>query len=211
MRIALILATAAAVASHADAAPFTNGSFETAPFHQDGFTELFTPPNNTTIPGWTVAAGSVDWISTYWNASAGASSIDLSGRSAGTLTQTFVTSPGATYTVQFDLAGNPDGGQGTRNLGVSTDGVTFTPYSFTVGATNTRTDMGWLTQLYSFTATQASTTLTFRSNENTVFGPALDNVSVTAAVPEPATLAVFGGIALAGALGYRRRKANSNV
>ena len=191
MRIALILATAAAVASHADAAPFTNGSFEMAPFHQDGFTELFTPPNNTTIPGWTVTVGSVDWISTYWNASAGASSIDLSGRSAGTLTQTFVTSPGATYTVQFDLAGNPDGGQGTRNLGVSTDGVTFTPYSFT--------------------ATQASTTLTFRSNENTAFGPALDNVSVTAAVPEPATLAVFGGIALAGALGYRRRKANSNV
>ncbi len=31
------------------------------------------------------------------------------------------------------------------------------------------------------------------------------------AVPEPATLAVFGGIALAGALGYRRRKATASV
>lgn len=35
-------------------------------------------------------------------------------------------------------------------------------------------------------------------------------VSVTA-VPEPATLAVFGGIALTGALGYRRRKATAAV
>ena len=30
-------------------------------------------------------------------------------------------------------------------------------------------------------------------------------------MPEPATLAVFGGIALAGALGYRRRKATATV
>ena len=29
--------------------------------------------------------------------------------------------------------------------------------------------------------------------------------------PEPATLAVFGGIALAGAFGYRRRKATASV
>ena len=33
----------------------------------------------------------------------------------------------------------------------------------------------------------------------------------SAAVPEPATLAVFGGIALAGAFGYRRRKATASV
>ena len=30
-------------------------------------------------------------------------------------------------------------------------------------------------------------------------------------VPEPATLAVFGGMALAGAFGYRRRKATASV
>lgn len=36
-------------------------------------------------------------------------------------------------------------------------------------------------------------------------------VSSSLPTPEPATLAVFGGIALAGALGYRRRKANAVV
>ncbi len=36
-------------------------------------------------------------------------------------------------------------------------------------------------------------------------------ISAVAVVPEPATLAVFGGIALAGALGYRRRKATASV
>ncbi len=41
-------------------------------------------------------------------------------------------------------------------------------------------------------------------------GALLDNVSVSAAaIPEPATLAVFGGIALAGVFGYRRRKATA--
>jgi len=34
-----------------------------------------------------------------------------------------------------------------------------------------------------------------------------NNFGVTNPIPEPATLAVFGGIVLAGALGYRRRKA----
>jgi len=44
------------------------------------------------------------------------------------------------------------------------------------------------------------------------FNAAVENklfreISVSNPIPEPATLAVFGGIALAGALGYRRRKA----
>ena len=35
--------------------------------------------------------------------------------------------------------------------------------------------------------------------------------NIVSTVPEPATLAVFGGIALAGAFGYRRRKATASV
>lgn len=39
---------------------------------------------------------------------------------------------------------------------------------------------------------------------------ALGNISLTP-IPEPATLAVFGGLALAGALGYRRRKVTATA
>lgn len=42
------------------------------------------------------------------------------------------------------------------------------------------------------------------------FAPDASNERFTL-IPEPATLAVFGGIALAGALGYRRRKATASV
>jgi hypothetical protein len=51
--------------------------------------------------------------------------------------------------------------------------------------------------------------ISLTSNSNKT--PLIDNVNFGAAtpIPEPATLAVFGGIALAGALGYRRRKATA--
>jgi hypothetical protein len=43
--------------------------------------------------------------------------------------------------------------------------------------------MGWTPQTYKFTATQAATTLTFKSTTaGTVNGPALDNVRVVRVV-----------------------------
>ena len=61
----------------------------------------------TGIPGWTVSSGSVDIIFLPgWSASDGVRSIDLDGLSAGTMTQTFDTTPGTTYEVNFDLAAN---------------------------------------------------------------------------------------------------------
>ncbi len=193
------------------AAPFTNGSFETAPVNSNGqgYTELFAI--NNSIPGWTVTVGSVDWIRGGWNPSQGLSSLDLSGRASGTIQQSFDTTSGQVYNVLFDMAGNPDGGVGTKQLSVSTDGILFAPFTFTVGVGNTTANMGWQERGFSFTATSATTTLTFRSDENSPYGAALDNVRVSAltVIPEPATLAVFGGIALAGAFGYRRRTATA--
>jgi hypothetical protein len=55
-------------------------------------------------------------------------------------------------------------------------------------------------------------TLTFSLNNDSSLGEStrlfVDNASVLS-IPEPATLAVFGGIALAGAVGFRRRKATA--
>ena len=47
-----------------------NGSFETGAYvnNGSGFQQLNAP--NSSIADWTVDAGSVDWISTYWPAQA---------------------------------------------------------------------------------------------------------------------------------------------
>jgi hypothetical protein len=67
---------------------------------------------------------------------------------------------------------------------------------------HTRPNMGWSTRTYFFTASSASTSLTFASATGDAFGPALDNVRLEA-VPEPGTLLLGSGIS---ALVLRRRR-----
>ena len=176
----------AAIALAAPTLAFTglaNGSFE-AGAHSDngsGFQQLNAP--NASITGWTVDAGSVDWIGTYWPAQEGSKSIDMSGVEAGTLSQTFATTIGNTYDVSFQLSGNPEGDPAVKTLEVSATGGTVGLYSYDVTA-NDLTHMNWRPETYSFLATSASTTLSFVSTTAGAFGPAIDNVVVTEDVPE---------------------------
>jgi hypothetical protein len=71
----------------------------------------------------------------------------------------------------------------------------------------------WTTGSATFTATATTLRLDFRllnagPSYLSIDGVTIREVQVNT-VPEPATLAVFGGLALAGALGYRRRKATA--
>ena len=61
----------------------TNGSFETGTYvdNGSGFEQLNA--GDTSLTGWTVDSGSVDWIGTYWPAQDGSMSIDMSGAYAG--------------------------------------------------------------------------------------------------------------------------------
>jgi choice-of-anchor C domain-containing protein len=160
----------------------TNGSFETGTYLDggSGFEQLNT--GDTSLDGWTVDAGSVDWIGTYWPARDGSMSIDMSGTGAGTISQTFVTTIGNTYTVSFYLSGNPAGPPAVKTLDVSATGGTAGSYTFdTTG--NDLTSMNWTLETYSFLATSTSTTLSFVSTTAGAYGPALDNVVVTETVP----------------------------
>jgi choice-of-anchor C domain-containing protein len=157
----------------------TNGSFEDSGTYIDsgsGFQQLDAP--DTSIDGWSVDAGSVDWIGTYWPAPDGAMSIDMSGADAGTLSQTFDTTIGNTYTVAFLLSGNPAGPPALKTLEVTATGGTVGMYSHDTTGTDLTT-MVWLPQEYSFLATSATTTLSFVSTTAGAFGPAIDNVVVT--------------------------------
>ncbi len=160
------------------AAAFSNGSFETGT--PPGSFLTLTAPNSTDIANWTVSAGSVDYIGSYWQAADGSRSLDMNGTGAGTITQTFDTTPGATYTVTFDLSGNPDGGPTMKVLQVSAGGSPELFYYDTATHGNTKTNMKWEAETYVFTATGPSTTLTFASQIAGAYGPALDNVALAA-------------------------------
>ena len=192
------------MASSASAAAFINGSFESGP-NPGSFTTLNN--GSTAITGWTVGGHGIDYIGTYWQAADGVRSLDLSALDAGGISQTFDTIVGKTYKVTFSLAGNPDGGFGNKVL-VTTLGLGQLPEieTFTVGAANTKANMGWESITYSFVANSTSSTLNFASATKGPYGPALDNVSVSA-VPEPATWAMMiVGFGAAGSMVRSRRK-----
>ena len=177
-------------AAPANAAIVTNGSFELGT-NPGAFTTV-NAINGSAITGWTVSGGSVDYIGTYWNASNGVRSIDLSGNNPGTISQTLTgLHNNGRYLLTFDLAGNTDGAPTIKTVNVSA-GTGSQSFTFDTSGHN-RSSLGWTTQTLSFFATGTTATLTFASplNESPGFyGPALDNVQVSA-VPEPSTWAMM--------------------
>ena len=170
--------------------------------------------NSTAITGWTVTGISVDYKGSYWQGSGSNWSIDLDGTAStpdgnarGGIQQTFATVAGQTYTVGFDLSGNPDGPPQQKHVEIGAGGV-FTTMQFDVLPSQTRDEMRWQHFTWSFVASGASTTLSFASLDDGQYGAALDNVSVVpggtaggppvADAPEPASLTLLslGGIGL---------------
>src|SRR5438552_5713504 len=209
MQVPLFPLALLAAAMLANADPFQNGSFEigpAAPVHACGpcggapYIGTFFAPY-TGITGWTVTSGSVDIIfPPGWTASDGLRSIDLDGLSAGTITQQFDTTPGTTYEVDFDLAANFYAGATIKHVLVTAPGFSQ-PYSFD-STGRTALDMGWENHTFEFVAAGSSSTLSFADTDaSSAFGPALDNVRVSAVeappVPEPSTWLLAGtGIVL---------------
>lgn len=194
-----------AVAGVASAAFFQNGSFEIGP-NPGSFATKFA--GDASITGWVVGGSSIDYIGSYWQASNGSRSIDLSGNNNGSIAQTFDTVVGTTYRLTFDLSGNPD--QRPTNpaeyIVNVTAGSMNSNFSYN-DLTNTKANMKWRSFTTSFVATSSSTTLKFLAfHPQGAYGAALDNVAVQA-VPEPFTMGL--GIAAAGLFARGRLKAKS--
>ncbi|AUY52368.1 choice-of-anchor C family protein [Streptomyces sp. CB01881] len=138
-----------------------------------------------TIGPWRVTAGSVDLIGAgYWQAAEGDQSVDLTGTGAGAVAQTFTTTPGATYTVSYSIAGNPNNGPVVKTGRALVDGQDFQDFSFdTTG--KSAANMGYVTRQFTFVATNASTTLAFAGTTAGNAGPVLDNVQVQQCKPCP--------------------------
>ena len=163
--LGLAIGSLAAIALAGTALAFTgptNGSFETGTYVDggSGFEQLNA--GDASITGWTVDAGSVDWVGTYWPAQDGSMSIDMSGVAAGTISQTLATTIGNTYTVSFFFQATRQGRHWSRR---STSARRVRPQQATPMnvSGNDRANMNWTQETYTFLATSASTTLTFVS------------------------------------------------
>jgi choice-of-anchor C domain-containing protein len=153
-----------------------NGSFEQGPAPGSS---IQLSPGDDSINGWTVADNGIGYIGGLWQASQGGRSLDMNGvADHGSIEQTFLTTPGVSYKVTFDMAGYPNPSSPLKTLRVVAAGrfkdFTFDTTGKSVG------NMGWTTKNFTFTAQWETTTLLFLSltpGSNT--GPALDNVVVT--------------------------------
>jgi len=166
-------------------------------FGDVGASTTFTTFSATQSFGaWNVVSGSVDEIGNYWQAPVtGGGSVDLSGTGAGSIQQSFNAAAG-NYTLQFYLSGNPDGAPTEKQITVSVGGVAH-DFFYTLGGSNSKTNMDYVLESLTFHSAGGSNLLTFTSDNDTSFGGVIGGVNVSA-VPEPASWAMlllgFGGI-----------------
>lgn len=119
---------------------------------------------------------------------------------SGTASTSFLTVIGSVYTVMFNYATL---GGGSDPLTVTAGGITQSPFS----ANATNNPIVFQTGTFQFTATTRTSTLSFTSAGTNNADAIIDNVSVTGAVPEPATWAMMLlGFSMVG-FGLRSRRA----
>lgn len=200
MKLSIIAAVAALAATSPVAAAnlIANGNFETG-----------------TLAGWTLAdSGSGSWFVIGNGAgtaisgfptptlAAGGSFVamtDQSNPGSHNLSQTLTLGAGA-FVLSFDARGSDQsnsGGAPDQQYIVTVDGVTIT---------GPNTNPGWGFYSFNLNLTAGSHTFAFQENDDRLFYTAgLDNVSLTAAVPEAATWAMMVvGFGLVGVAARRR-------
>lgn len=194
----LTAALVAPIAAWADDNLLVNGSFE-ATAQANGSWNIYSP-----IPGWTANPAVEIRDNVVGKAQEGSNYAELDANVNGSITQSFATIAGAEYTLSFWYSNR-------TNTAVATNGLSFGLGSGWIAApglaVNNSGDNQWSQVNYNFIAGGGTTTLSFMATGNSdSYGTSLDNVSVTAAIPEPSTYALmFGGLAAVGFVARRRR------
>lgn len=176
----------------ADPSPDSKQATSTGPFNNGGFEQpnlngkcIVTLAAGQTIGPWTVGLAGVDHMGSGSSFSAPNQSIDLSALDAGSISQTFDTIAGTTYSVQIDAAANVVGPPAAKTFTVSVDSAGAQPGSYSA----TKRGGAWCETSaansdydryeYRFAASAATTTLVIASTTAGRFGPVIDNVTVT--------------------------------
>jgi hypothetical protein len=195
----------------------TNGSFETP--ITGNFLDITAGAEPAGF-GWRVTSGSVDVVVAGPNFASTAFDLnqflDLDGFAPGAIAQSFATTPGSKYFLNFAYANNPQGSgipspscpfggpcatiPATATVSVFDSGTSsqlITPFVVTHGD-STVANPDWITSgAIGFIANGTTTTLSFVSNDppSSDGGISLDGVSVNpagSAVPEPSSLLLLG-------------------
>ena len=216
MKKIITLAALAAVSAGASAANLiVDGSFEQ--ITQVG-ANSWALINQATLSadegagGWIVGSaaggGSVAGLEVRDNvagaAKLGANYIELDGNENDKISQTFATVAGQTYNISFWFSDR-------SGVAGSSEGWALSAGSYTAGIPgggfNTSGGNQWQHFTGSFIASGPTTTFSlWGTGTSDSYGTSIDGVSVTAAVPEPATLGLFAaGLAVLG-MSARRRK-----
>ena len=216
------LIAVAALCSTASAFASTNllvdGSFESAVLP----TGTYQYYEGTSLYGWASSTGVDDAIEirndVVGTAQDGTYFAELDSRHNSSMSQSFATVAGQTYSLSFWYSNRAQSDQYNSVFAggvvpVDSQGLTFNVGAGdvavpTVSTANTTADNQWHQVTTIFVATGSSTTLSFAATGTSdSWGSSLDNISVSSAVPEPASgaLLVSGVLVLAG-LSRRRNR-----
>jgi hypothetical protein len=210
------LCTAAGVGAQTNL--LVNGSFESGAFVNQGSVTMSLAAGSTVISGWTVVTDTTAWIGAGnpWGltASDGSFFLDLTNYQSGApfagLSQTIATTPGATYSLTFELGSSSFWGRPSAIV-ANAGGTSATFSSGTTGGNN-----DWSQETMQFVATSASTVVVLQGSAGANY-IGLDNASVefvsgpgtpppVTAIPEPGTWALMlAGMASLAASARRRR------
>jgi hypothetical protein len=207
-RIILGILAAGAMSAHANL--IVNGSFENN--GSDLYANYGYWQTYNSITGWSNLGNKVEIQNNgLFGAAAvaadGAKWLELDRYGSYSITsQSIAAVAGQTYTVSFAYAGRPDAPAGDNKMIVDLNGV---QKSYAASNSVYGGALNWTYATFSFTAT-GSDYITFKdSGLNDSYGMLLDNVVVdVAAVPEPATLGLFGIglLAIAGVIRARKTR-----
>ena len=200
----IVLLVLACIGTASAANLVKNGGFE-EPWL--GETVGFVECPDAVLQDWVVGGAGIDHIRTYRAPSEGKQSIDLSQKGSGSVSQSIPTTPSGSYTLSFDMTGNPECPSVEKLLMVYWGSQpAYGPYSITPGYPLTGAG-GWQTvTLADLPGTAGGTQLTFEdvSTPSSACGVALDNIIVTSKelvpVSEFPTMAL-PVVTLAGTLG----------
>lgn len=217
MRKTLLLGAAllgAVSASSAQAAVnlVVNGGFElgVAPA---GETVLPTG-DITSLTGWRVLSNGVTYVDdSVWDASEGDRSIELNTDNVrgGILQRVYGFTPGYRYQFSYDVSANPfdpNPRPKSARVNATMSGGIGGIYAYTLNNVNTATNMLYDTVTYTFVADSTFLNLQIRSLTAGVYGPVIDNVTVSV-IPEASTWAMLvAGFGLVGLASRRRNRAS---